>query len=81
MPINLNLHYHSHELKLTDKGPYFALLSDTNAASTERSSTVTQYNYTQLFCNCPLFAVVLIPGLYFHGKLAETCCHSVVASK
>ena len=34
-----------------------------------------------LFCNCPLFVIALVPGLFFGGKPDETCCHSVVASK
>ena len=38
-------------------------------------------NSGQLFCNCPLFVIALVPGLLFGGKPDETCCHSVVASK
>ena len=38
-------------------------------------------NSGQLFCNCPLFVIALVPGLFFGGKPDETCCHSVVASK
>ena len=38
-------------------------------------------NSRQLFCNCQLFAVALVPGLFFGGKPNETCCHSAVASK
>ena len=38
-------------------------------------------NSGQLFCNCPLFVIALVPGLIFGGKPEETCCHSVVASK
>ena len=34
-----------------------------------------------VFCNCPLFVTALVPGLFFGGKSAKTCCHSVVASK
>ena len=40
-----------------------------------------QTNSGQLFCNCPLFVIALVPGLFFGGKPDETCCHSVVASK
>ena len=36
-------------------------------------------NSGQLFCNCPLFAIAIVPGL-FGRKPAKTCCHSVVAS-
>ena len=42
------------------------------------------FSYTnsgQLFCNCPLFVIAIVPGLFFGGKPAEMCCHSVVASK
>ena len=35
-------------------------------------------NSGQLFCNCPLFVIALVPGLFFGD---EICCHSVVASK
>ena len=38
-------------------------------------------NSRQLFCNCPLFVIALVPGLFFGGKPDQTCCHSVVASK
>ena len=38
-------------------------------------------NSGQLFCNCPLFVIALVPGLFLGGKPDETCCHSVVASK
>ena len=38
-------------------------------------------NRGQLFCNCPLFVIALVPGLFLGGKPDETCCHSVVASK
>ena len=35
----------------------------------------------QLFCNCPLFVMALVLGLFFGGKPAETCCRSVAALK
>ena len=38
-------------------------------------------NSGQLFCNCPLCVIALVPGLFFGGKPDEMCCHSVVASK
>ena len=38
-------------------------------------------NSGQLFCNCSLFVIALVPGLFFGGKPAKTGCHSVVASK
>ena len=38
-------------------------------------------NSGQLFCNCPLFVIALVPGLFSGGKPDETCCHAVVASK
>ena len=38
-------------------------------------------NSGQLFCNCPVFVIVLVPGLFCGGKPDETCCHSVVAIK
>ena len=38
-------------------------------------------NSGQLFCNCPLFVIAPVPGLFFGWKPDETCCHSVVASK
>ena len=40
-----------------------------------------QTNSGQLFCNCPLFVIALVPGFIFGRKPDETCCHSVVASK
>ena len=49
------------------------------------SSFVTPWfchtNSGKLFCNCPLFVIALISGLFFGRKPDETCCHSVVASK
>ena len=38
-------------------------------------------NSGQSFCNCPLFVIALVPGLFFGEKPDETCCHSIVASK
>ena len=38
-------------------------------------------NSRQLFCNCPLFVIALVPGLFFGGKPDKMCCHSVVSSK
>ena len=38
-------------------------------------------NGRQLFCNCLLFVIALVPGHFFYRKPNETCCHSVVASK
>ena len=38
-------------------------------------------NNGQLFYNCLLFVIALVPGLFFGGKPDETCYHSVVASK
>ena len=35
-------------------------------------------NSGQLFCNCPVFVIALVP-IIFYGD--ETCCHSGVASK
>ena len=37
--------------------------------------------FWQLFCNCPLFVIALVPGLFFGGKPVETSCHPVVSSK
>ena len=34
-----------------------------------------------IFCNCPLFVIALVPGLFSGGKPDKTCCHPVVASK
>ena len=38
-------------------------------------------NSRQLFCNCLLFVIALVPGLLYGREPDETCCHSVVASK
>ena len=38
-------------------------------------------NSGQLFCNCLLFVIVLVPALFSGGKPAETCCHSCCCFK
>ena len=66
---------------------YYLLTTFTSGAVTQlitlcmKLSWFCHTNSGQLFCNCPLFVIALVPGLFFGRKPDETCCHSVVASK
>ena len=71
-----HVRYEPFSLKSCRSGRYLILIT-----LCMKLSWFCHTNSGQLFCNCPLFVIALVPGLFFGGKPDETCCDSVVASK